>query len=45
MIEAYLNEVTANSNKVYVYLSCYDMVGIATLVFISGALYNRVCMH
>ena len=45
MIEAYLGEATANSNKAYVYLSCYDMVGIATLVFVSGALYNRVYMH
>ncbi len=27
------------------YLTSYDMVGIATVVFISGDLYNRVYMH
>jgi hypothetical protein len=45
MIESFLQEVTHGSNKTYVYLTSYDMVGIATLVFISGDLYNRVYMH
>lgn len=45
MIESYLHEATLGSNKTYVYLTSYDMVGIATLVFISGDLYNRVYMH
>jgi len=32
-------------NKNFVYLTSYDMVGIATFVFISGTLFNRVTNH
>jgi hypothetical protein len=40
MVETHLHEF--NSNRAFVFLTGYDMVGVATLVFVSGALYNRV---
>lgn len=43
MIETYLHEIS--SNKAFVFLTGYDMVGVATLVFVSGALYNRVALQ
>lgn len=42
VIEKYLNDVGHDLGKSFVHLTSRDMVGIATFVFISGALFNRV---
>lgn len=45
VIERYLQEMEGETKKSFVYLSSYDMVGIATFVFISAAMFNRVVDH
>jgi hypothetical protein len=42
VIERHLNEVGAAKDKAFVHLASNDMVGVATFVFVSGSLYNRV---
>lgn len=42
MVEKYLNE---GGNKNFVYLTSSHMVGVATLVFVSQALQNRVLYY
>lgn len=45
VIEKYLNELSADRKKAFVYLTSNDMVGVATFVFVSGQLYNRVYLQ
>lgn len=45
VIEKYLHEVGNEVQKNFVYLTSYDMVGIATFVFVNGSLFNRVVSH
>lgn len=42
VIEKQLISMTENKNKMYACLTSYDLVGIATFVFVSGIYYNRV---
>ena len=45
VIEKHLNDVGQDVGKSFVHLTNHDLVGIATFVFVSGTLFNRVYKH
>jgi len=45
MIEKHLSDVGKDLGKTFVHLTSNDMVGIATFVYVSGHLFNRIYKH
>ena len=45
VIEKHLNDVGQDVGKSFVHLASHDLVGIATFVFVSGNIYNRIYKH
>ena len=45
MIEKHLNDVGQDVGESFVHLTSYDMVGIASFVFVNGKYFNRICKH
>jgi hypothetical protein len=43
--ERWLNQLGKEWGKNFVYLTSYDMVGVATFVFVSSPIFSRILQH